>query len=363
MHVEVVAEQLCAPVPGGTGRYTEGLIRGLVASGQPGLDRVRLTATSDLPGVHDLGLDLRRLPVPHRVLSRLWERGLPPLVGGRDVDVVHAPTLLVPGRWRARHLAVTIHDVVPWTHPETLTPRGVAFHRRMAERAAVAADLIVTPSEAVAHEVRSRLSPRGEVAAIPPGCAFLPLPHDASARRHQVGVIAEGYVLFVGTAEPRKGLDLLVRAMAQTPGLTLVHVGPRGWGEVDVAALAASAGISERVVLAGRVDDATLAALYAGAAALALPSRAEGFGLPVLEAMAAGIPVITSDDPALVEAGGGHAVVVPVGDVDALAAGLRSVTGAGRPEASRLAAARAHAATFTWPGFGSALRAAYSMLG
>ena len=361
MRIDVVVQQLCAPVPGGTGRYTEGLVRGLVATASTG-DVLNAVSTVQAPALADLQLPWQRLAAPPAALARLWERGWPPIAGSARSDAIHAPTLLIPGRWRARHLAVTIHDVVPWTHPETLTPRGVAFHRRMAARAARQADLIVTPTEAVASQVREMLDPSGSVVAIPPGCAPLPLPPDAPRRRHALGLPTDGYALFVGTAEPRKGLDVLVSAMVNVPDLSLVHVGPRGWGGVDVAELAARAGIAHRVLPVGTVDDATLSAVYAGATCVVMPSLAEGFGLPVIEAMAAGIPVITSDDPALVESGGGHALVVAAGEREPLAAAVRQATGPDRLRPAQLERARAHAAGFTWADFALKLRRAYSAL-
>ena len=151
----------------------------------------------------------------------------------------------------------------------------------MGARLARDADLVVTPTEAVASAVRRTLAPRAPVVAVLSGTPTLVVPSDAIGRRSRLGVPG-AYALFVGTAEPRKGLDILVRAMARpaTRGLSLVVVGPPGWGEVDVAGLAERAGVADRVLVTGRVDDPTLGALYAGAAALVMPSRAEGFGLP-----------------------------------------------------------------------------------
>ena len=119
---------------------------------------------------------------------------------------------------------------------------------------------------------------------------------------------AEPYVLFVGTLEPRKGLDLVLGALghAAAAGVRLVIAGAAGWGGVSIAEGIRARGLDPaRVTVRGRVDDATLAQLMQNARALVLPSRAEGFGLPLVEAMALGTPVILSDDPALVETAGG----------------------------------------------------------
>jgi len=164
----------------------------------------------------------------------MWERGIGPVP--RDTDVVHATTLLVPPK-RSAALVVTIHDVVPWTHPETLTSHGVRFHRRMGARAAREADLIVTPTLAVADQVRQVLAPGAEVIAVHPGFSSdLAVPDDARERRNRL-VRDDDYLLFVGTSEPRKGLDTLLDALSEPAliGQSLVVVGPRGWGGVDVA--------------------------------------------------------------------------------------------------------------------------------
>jgi glycosyltransferase involved in cell wall biosynthesis len=256
---------------------------------------------------------------------------------------------MVPPTRSDTALVVTIHDVVPWTHPETLTAHGVAFHRRMADRAAREAAAIVTPTEAVASRVRELLHPRCPVHTVPPGVTVAPVPADAAQRRAARGV-RRPYVLFVGTAEPRKGLDVLVEALARpaVADLDLVVVGPEGWGDVNITGLATAAGVAERVHVTGRVDDTELAALYVGARVLAMPSRAEGFGFPVVEAMTHGVPVLVSADPALREVAGGAADVVPVGDPAALADAL-AIAAADGPERDQAAArGRDRASAFDW---------------
>ncbi|MDX8033587.1 glycosyltransferase family 1 protein [Lentzea sp. BCCO 10_0856] len=286
----VLTEQLNAPVPGGTGRYTAELLRALAQNAPDGWS-VTSAATANADRV---------IRVPRRALVALWERGLPPRLGPH----VHAPTPLAP----LPGAVVTVHDVVPWTHPETLTPRGVAWHRKVISKAARQARALVVPTRAVADQLSEQVRVEVPVHVVPNGVTRLVGEKPAD--------LPERYVLAIGTIEPRKGFSLLVRATERLK-IPLVVVGPQGWGGVDLR--------SEHVTLLGKVSDQRLASVLAGATVLAAPSLAEGFGLPVLEAMAAGVPVVHSDDPALVEVAGGAGTVVRRGDLASLTEGLRAV--------------------------------------
>ncbi|MCP2250021.1 glycosyltransferase family 4 protein [Lentzea aerocolonigenes] len=285
----LLTEQLNAPVPGGTGRYTAELLKALVATAPDGWS-VTTAATAHADRV---------IRVPRRALVALWERGLPPRLGPH----VHAPTPLAP----LPGAVVTVHDVVPWTHPETLTPRGVAWHRKVIAKAAVQARALVVPTRAVASQLEEHVRVEVPVHVVPNGVTRLVGSRPAD--------LPDRYVLAIGTIEPRKGFDLLVRATERL-GVPLVVIGPQGWGGVDLRA--------PHVTLLGKVSDERLASVLAGATVLAAPSLAEGFGLPVLEAMAAGVAVVHSDDPALVEVAGGAGTVVRRGDLASLTEGLRA---------------------------------------
>jgi glycosyltransferase involved in cell wall biosynthesis len=348
----VIAEQLLAPVPGGTGRYTAELLAALADTAPPGWGVRSVVAWHrDVAGAAVAGVSgPRRLPLPRRGLVGLWERGVRLWPGGASV---HAPTPLAPPRpRRGRRLVVTVHDTIPFTHPETLTPRGVAWHRAMIARATRHADAVLVPTAAVATELRRYAPGPAPVHVVPHGvpAALLATPGpDEAARVAERLSLPEGYVLAVGTIEPRKGLDLLVEAMAAAgaPDLPLVVAGPRGWGGVDLAAIADAHGLRpERLRLLGRITDAELAVVLRRASVLAVPSRAEGFGLPVLEAMAAGVPVVHSDAPALVELSDETTVVTPRGDVGALTVALRHIVEGETAELIPLA--RRRAADFTW---------------
>jgi glycosyltransferase involved in cell wall biosynthesis len=246
---------------------------------------------------------------------------------------------------------VTVHDAVPWSHPDTLTPRGVRWHRRMIERAARVADAIVVPTAAVAEDLTHHVRLRAAPVVVPEGVsAALHPPPDAAARAERLGLPEGDFLVTLATLEPRKGLDVLLRALAlrAAPAVPLLVVGQPGWGGVEVAGSAEHLGIASRVRLLGRLADQDLAVVLDRAAVLVAPSRAEGFGLPVLEAMAAGLPVVSSDAPALVEVGGGATVPVPVGDSEALADALAEVLGSADLRARLAAEGRRRAASFSW---------------
>jgi len=346
----ILVEQALAPVPGGTGRYAVELAAALARSAGPG-DAVtgwtawhRDVVAATVPGV----AGPRRLALPRRALTLAWERGFGPRV--RDADVLHAPTpLFGPSRVP---LVVTIHDAVPWTHPETLTPRGVRWHRAMAQRAVERASAIAVPTHAVAAELGAALRGLGRVEVLGAGVAptLLAEPPVALAD-HVAKGLPDGFVLSLATLEPRKGLDVLVAALGRLGAAAppMVVVGQPGWGGVDLDSAARAAGLAPGgVTVLGRVRDEELAVILRRATMLVAPSRAEGFGLPVAEAMALGTPVICSDAPALVEVAAGAAVVVPRDDAGALADAVSSLL-ADDSERRRLrAAGLVRAADFTW---------------
>ncbi|MBB4686132.1 glycosyltransferase family 4 protein [Amycolatopsis jiangsuensis] len=346
----VLAEQLLAPVPGGTGRYTAELLPALAATAPPGWTVSSVVAKhADVSAARVEGVDgPRTLPLPPRAAIALWQLGLPWWPGG---DAVHAPTPFAPPRAPAgRTLTVTVHDTVPWTHPETLTARGVSWHRSMIARAARRSSGLIVPTRAVADElavlvdvtVPVRVVPHG--VTVPEGSAELDLP--------------PRYVLAVGTIEPRKGMDVLVDAVAQLDDVALVIAGQPGWGAIDLVRLAADRGLRDVRVL-GKVTDAELATALRGARVLAVPSLAEGFGLPLLEAMAMGVPVVHTDVPALAEVADGAGMIVPRGDAPALANALRTVLDNPERAAELTKLGRERARTFTWRAAAEAVWAAH----
>lgn len=332
----------------GVGRYVHHLARALPRVA-PGTDLTLLTLTArgyrsplDVPG-------RRRplLPVPARAVRTAWQRsGFPPveLLAGR-CDVVHGTNFVVPPARRAGRV-VTVHDVAFARHAGTVDAASLAY-RSLVEAAVRRGALVVTPSRSARDDVVDLLGVADDVVTA------TPLGVDDVWRSAEAATTAwlrerdlpEDYLLFVGTREPRKNLPRLLAAHAllrrEDPSGTppLVLAGPAGWGEeVDAG---------DGVHLAGWLDDAGLRSLVAGCRALVMPSLHEGFGLPPLEALACGRPVLVSDLPVMREVSGPQAVVVDPLDTGSVAEGLRRVLAAPDGPAER-ASRRAWSAGWTW---------------
>jgi glycosyltransferase involved in cell wall biosynthesis len=336
----------------GIGRYTADLLAALA----PGPDELVATAFT-LRGRGGLvvppPVQVRARPVPARLLQAAWARGpFPPveLLTGR-LDVFHATNFVLPPLRRAAGV-VTVHDLAFLRLPSTVSAAS-ARYRALVPRSVRRARVVVTPSRAVADQVREAYATElgaTPVQVVPHGVDprwAAAQPADA-ALRARLG-LPSAYVLFVGTLEPRKDLRTLLGAHRRLPDAPpLVLVGPPGWGEqVDVSG----------VVTPGFVGDDDLRRVVAGASALVLPSRDEGFGLTLLEALAAGTPVVASDLPVLREVGGAAVAYAPVGDAEGFAAALAAVLAfAGDP-----ALRRAQAAGFSWQRSADGHRAAYAL--
>lgn len=377
MRVAINVEQLLTPSPGGVGRYAAQLATHLVALG---VEVIPVVARHTEEQVENVWRDLelaellprpRRLPLPRPVLYDAWNIfSWPPMVGrGQKVDVLHAPSLAVPPR-QGSPLVVSVHDAAPWRHPEAFTSRGLWFHRAGLRAALKRADVILTGTAAAADELaelahlpleRTRVVPYGVDLSTPRPA---PAEIEAVLARHHLG--STPYVLWVGSLEPRKGVATLVSAMARLagggPAATLVLAGFPGWQNADLLAGPDVAALGPFLRRLGRVGEAELRALYAGASVFAFPSVHEGFGLPVLEAMAGGAPVVCSDIPPLREVADGAAVLVPPGEVDAWAQALAGLLGSPGQRAALVAKGRGRAEQFSWEATATATLGVYREL-
>ena len=255
--------------------------------------------------------------------KRWWSLGLPLHLLRNSFDVFHGTNYEIP-LWSRRPTVVTIHDLSLLLHSEVHEEKLVQRARWRLPLMAKAASKIITPSNSVKTEVCETLEVNPEKVAVTPEA-----PRPAFKRREdpelllRLGIDRE-FVLFVGTIEPRKNLRRLVDAFDHVRRATslspkLVIAGGQGWLMDDFAASIKQKGLEDRVCLTGYLEDEDLCALYSSCAAFVYPSLYEGFGLPPLEAMACGAPVITSRIPSLMETVGSAARLVDPNDVDDLA--------------------------------------------
>lgn len=343
MRVLVVAEQLRRPVPGGIGTYVRGLVQGLASRGDEAAPDVTLWASRPPRGDPDplvaLGPPVITSLLPAPVLVRAWDRGAVRPPG--HPDVLHATSFAIPPPGTVP-LSVMVHDLA-WRHfPDAYPERGRRWHEAALGRAVGRARLLVVPSATVADDLLAAGASSGRVEVVEEGCDHLAPPDDegADALLARLGV-SGGFLLTVSTLEPRKNLPRLLaaydRARARLPEpWPLVVVGPAGWGPQ----LQGRPG----VVLAGGVGSGVLAALYRRTRVMAYVPLREGFGLPVVEAMSCGAPVVASAVPS---AGGATLEVDPF-DVDVIAHALVRAAIDGDERAGLVAAGRARTAGLTW---------------
>ncbi|HET7759215.1 MAG TPA: glycosyltransferase family 1 protein [Gaiellaceae bacterium] len=349
MRIVVDVSPLARPRTG-IGNYVRGMVAGLAEagagehelvafgpSGPRGRGRIR-EALAGLP------VEVRTPLAPH-ALRQAWSRsGRMPVervVGA--LDVFHFSDWMYPPQ-RGGLRATTVHDLVPLRHPEWVEPETVRMHGPKYEHAARTCDRIFVNSRFTGREVVELLGvPDERIRVAYPGIDPIFRPDGTAAD------LGGPYVLAVGTLEPRKNLPALVDAFAvlrrRRPELQLALAGLEGWEERPLAA--------DGVRLLGFVSDEELARLYRGAAAFAYPSRFEGFGMPVVEALASGVPAVVSSHPSLDEACGEAAIRVDPDDTSAFADALEHALDEPR------GAGLAHASGFIWRACGAAVLAGY----
>ncbi|MDP9100985.1 MAG: glycosyltransferase family 4 protein [Actinomycetota bacterium] len=333
----------------GIGRYTAGLLGALATGPDPVVATAfSLRGLSALPGQVPPGVRVAARPAPARGLQALWARSeWPPveLLTG-PLDVFHATNYVLPPLRRARGV-VAIHDLNFLRRPDTVDAASARF-RALVPRSIRRAGAITVLTTTMADQVRDEYRPAVPVVVTSVGVdqAWFEAIPPSPGLRVDLGLPAS-YVLFVGTLEPRKDLPTLLAAHSLLPDAPpLVLVGPPGWGDrVDVTGC----------VTPGFLPDAVLHSVVAGAAALVVPSLDEGFGIPVVEALAAGTPVVASDLAVLREVGGPHVTYAEVGHPESFATALSAVLADPGPAGPR----REWAATFTWDRCAQACLSAY----
>ncbi|CAN5687909.1 glycosyltransferase family 1 protein [soil metagenome] len=358
----VTVEQCWHRVPGGTATAMLGTLSALVERGDLDLVGVAARHPEAPPAAFTPPITVAQLPLPRLALYEAWHALRRPKVerATGTVDVVHATAIAVPPS--DAPLVVTINDLAFLADASQATRHGNRFFRRGTELARRHARLVLVPSEATAQECRLAGFAADRIRLVPYGVDVHPVDDaDVASMREQRG-LARPYVLFVGTVEPRKNLAAVAAAMASLDGreVDLVLVGPDGWNEDLRARLAPLDGTTVVVHRLGFVGASELPALYAGAAAFCYPSLREGFGLPVLEAMAHGAPVVTSSTTSTAEVAGPDALLVDPRDHAAVGAALARLLDDPDLAEDLRRRGRDRAATYTWARTAELTAAAYA---
>ncbi len=288
------------------------------------------------------------------ILRQLWsELYLPAWIKNDAIDIFWSPMPRLPRLLPAGiPKVITVHDLV-WKHVgRTMHPRTRLIEKFGSPFAVRNADKIIVDSLSTATALKEEYSKESiDPVIIYPGTTLIKADHSFNFLQKR-GVIQD-YFLFVGTLEPRKNLNRLLLAYSKLPlavkrKTMLVVVGGKGWGNVDLQQTIKELNIVEHVKLLGYVDDQILAALYANALFLAMPSLYEGFGLPLIEAMAYGTPVLTSNNSSMPEVAGDAGLLVDAEDILSIVSGLDQLISNESLRRKLAMKAKSNAARFNW---------------
>lgn len=347
----------------GIGRYTRGLVTALL-----GLDHGHqysvFAATGGLEAndwrspIERENVRIRSLPLSDDWLARIWHRlrlPIPVEILTGPVDVFYSPDFALPPTRRGTRTLLTVHDLSFVHHPDAFVPALRRYLERVVPRSLGRADLVLADSRHTRSDLIKLFGVRSDqVKVIYPGADSRFHPHvepseqDRLRERYDIGDTP--YVLSVGTLQPRKNLARLIQAFARSQGrrhtnAKLLIAGGRGWLYDDILV---AANAHDNVRLLGFVEEQNLPTLYRGAALFAFPSLYEGFGLPVLEAMACGVPVICSNRSSLPEVAGEAALLTNPLDVDAMSNAITRALEDSVLRAQMVDRGLAQAANFSW---------------
>ena len=370
----------------GIGRYTRELVRALLRLETP--HRYTLLYATEkrvhrpiepLPG----GVRLRRLPLHDRWLARFWHKLRVPLpvelITG-SLDLFHSPDFTLPPTRRATRTLLTVHDLSFIQDPASAVPSLRRYLMSVVPRSVARADRVLADSQATKADLVSLFgTPPEKIEVLLSGvdARFRPIrdPAVLAAVRDKYDLGAGPLVLALGTIQPRKNYVRLIQAFGKVIGqwwqvrpetlgdVNLVIAGGKGWMFDDIFAEVKRLNLDGRVRFTGFIDDADLPALYSAATVFAYVSLYEGFGLPALEAMACGTPVIGSSLSSIPEVIGDAGLLVDPADVDAMAAGLIGLLKDASARDAFLREGLQRAARFTWETAARQLLATYDKIG
>ena len=296
-----------------------------------------------------------------------WSIGLPRYIRRHGIEVFHGTNFEVPLR-RVCPTVVTIHDLSMLLYPHTQEHKRVRRAQRRLPAMARASTMIITPTESVRREVHEHLLlPLDRIVAVPEAarsCFHRLEPEETIATRRRFGIRHE-FLLFVGTVEPRKNIATLLRAFEEVlrvraQPLQLVIAGRKGWLVDDLFDSLKRSPAAEHILCTGYLPDEDLCALYSSCIALIYPSIYEGFGLPPLEAMACGAPVIASNIPAIKEVVGAAALLVSPESTEELARSLFELLDSDSARSELSTAGVNRVAQFSWSHTATATRSVYA---
>ena len=319
MKIAIHADAAAHAIPGGIGAYVRCLADEALRSEDGDEVRLLVSRSSDVSRWPSDSVDRSLLPL--RLLYAAWNVLHMPTVHG--FDVVHAPGLVIPPAPESR-LVATINDDTIERFPELVPRFWRKLYRRGFHAALEDAAVLCAISDATKRRLVDTYGVAPERVVVTPLAALVEPGHVQDTGVLERCGIRRPYLLNVSTLEPRKNQAGLVRAFARARLVEhqLVVAGTPGWGADEVREAIARSDAAARVVVTGGVTDGELAALYANADAFALPSLYEGFGMPLVEALAHGLPCVVSTDAALVEVGGDAVIAVDASDDAALALAL-----------------------------------------
>ena len=358
---------------GGIGRYTRGLVATLAELDQH--NRYTLLATTDAPAAglrpftHFPNFGHKIYPLPERWMTIGWHRFYAPIPVewfSGAVDLFHSPNFILPPTRRAKTL-LTVHDLSFIRHPHGAVDKLRRWLVKVVPRSLAQADHILADS----HSTRDDLMEYYQVDArritvVGAGVEARFQPSDDPAQlmavRQRYTLPPDKFILGLGTLEPRKNFTGLIEAFNQSPVRETHHLviaGGKGWLYDDIFQSAATSPVADRIHLIGFVADNDLPALYSAADLFAYPSHYEGFGIPVIEAMACGTPVVCADNSSLPEVAGPAALQIKATDAPALAEALHRLASDRALREHAIEAGFLQAQQFSWQAAAKRLLSVY----